>query len=546
LPRIILEEAECRSRIRVGIPDGPAIESERCGLSNDVIPTEIKPTVHVDIGGRTLARNTMLNLAGQVAPALVAIFSIPYVIHHLGPDRFGLYSLAIIVVGYFALFDLGIGPATTKYVAELLGAGEIDKLPQLVWTAVASQTCMGLVGGIFLAALSPFLVEHVLKIPAGLHPEARMIFLIMAVALPVTFANGSLQGVLGASQRFDLLNAISIPTGVLTYLVPVAALALGFDLPVIVLSLVLVRVASSAIVLVVAIRLYPTLRRIRFDFGLVRSLLGFGGWVALSGAVGPILIYVDQFLIGAVLSIAAVGFYTPPFTIANKLGILPSCLVSTLFPAFSTSAGRGDSEWIRKTLIRALKFLILTVGPAALLLVFLARPLLTFWLGAKFANEGALALQILACGVLVNSLAYIPYSLLQGVNRPDLTAKFHLAELPIHIALVWFLVIHYGLPGAALAWTLRVTLDFVMLIVAACWITRTSPRLLAGRDIGRSLGALAVLGAGLLLLWSSTHVFIADAAFTLLLSGGFLIAAWHYVLNMEEKWQIRLLLRLAR
>ena len=335
-------------------------------------------------------------------------------------------------------------------------------------------------------------------------------------------------------------------TRLITYLVPVAALALGFGLPAIVFSLVLVRVAATAYMLALAIRLYPTLRRMRFDFGLVRSLLGFGGWVAISGAVGPILIYIDQFLIGAVLSIAAVGFYTPPFTIANKLGILPSCLVSTLFPAFSTSAGRGDSEWIRKTLIRSLKFLILSAGPAALLLFFFARPLLALWLGTKFANEGALALQILAGGVLVNSLAYIPYSLLQGVGRPDLTAKFHLAELPIHIALVWFLVTRFGLPGAALAWTLRVTLDFVLLIVAACWVTRTSPRLLASRELRRSLGVLAVLGAGLLLLWSSTHVLIADAALSLLLSGGFLVAAWHYVLNMEEKWQIRLLLRLAR
>ena len=67
----------------------------------------------------------------------------------------------------------------------------------------------------------------------------------------------------------------------------------------------------------------------------------------------------------------------------------------------------------------------------------------------------------------------------------------------------------------------------------------------ASRDLRRSLGALAVLGMGLLLLWSSTHALITDAAFTLLLSGGFLIAAWQYVLNVEEKGQIRLWLKLA-
>ena len=381
------------------------------------------------------------------------------------------------MVGYFALFNLGIGPATTKYVAEILGKGEIDRLPEQVWTAVASQMCLGLAGGILLAAASPFLVEHVLKIPAGLHFQAHFVFLIMAAALPVDFVAGSFSGVLSASQRFDLLNAVGIPVGALMGIIPVTVIALGHGLPAIVLCLVLLRVASAAVVIVLSMRLYPALRSVRFDFGLVRSLLGFGGWITVSGAVGPVLFYIDQFLIGAVLSIAAVGFYAPPFSIANKLTILPSCLVSTLFPAFSTSAGRGDSEWIRKTLIRALKFLILIVGPAALLLAFFARPLLALWLGTKFANEGALALQILAAGVLINALGYVPYGLLQGIGRPDLTAMFHLAELPIHIGLVWFLVTRFGLPGAALAWTLRMTLDFVLVIVGACWITRTSPRL---------------------------------------------------------------------
>ncbi len=511
-----------------------------------MMQTEQKPAIQVDVSGRMLARNTMLNLAGQVAPLLVAIFTVPYVIHHLGPDRYGLLALAGIVVGYFALFNLGIGPATTKYVAELLGRGEIDKLPQQVWTAVASQTCLGLAGGAMLAAASPFLVERLLKIPAGLHPQAHAIFLIMAAALPIDFVAGSFRGVLSAAQRFDLLNVVDVPVGSLMGLMPAAAIALGYGLPAIVLFLLLLRVASAAVVIVLSIRIYPTLRCIRFNFGLVRALLGFGGWVTISGAVGPVLVYFDQFLIGAVLSIAAVGFYTPPYSIAGKLSVLPGCLVTTLFPAFSASAGRGDSEWIRKTLIRSLKFLILIVGPAALLLAFFARPLLTFWLGANFADEGTLALQILAGGVLINALAYIPSSLLQGIGRPDLTAKFHLAELPIHIGLVWFLVFHFGLPGAALAWTFRVALDFVLLLAAACWLTRTSPRLIAGREIRRSSGTLVVLGMGLLLLWSSAHAFMTDAAFTLLLSGGFLFAVWHYVLNKEEKWQIKLWLKLAR
>jgi O-antigen/teichoic acid export membrane protein len=502
-------------------------------------------SVKVDITGRQVARNTVLNIVGRVVPLLVALVTMPYVVRHLGPDRFGLLALAWMVVGYFALFDLGIGPATTKFVAELLGKGEIERLPQVVWTALATQTLFGIASGVLLALGSPLLVNRLLKIPAEIHPEACLIFLILAFALPVDFASGSMRGVLAASQRFDLLNALTIPASALTYLLPPVALALGFGLPAIVLFLVLARTASLAVLFLLCGRLYPSLRaRVRFDRRLVRPLLGFGGWVSVSGAISPILEYFDRFLIGAVMSIAAVGFYTPPYMISTKLLIVPSSLATTLFPAFSTSAGRGDTEWIRKLLVRSMKFLILLVGPCTLVLAFFARPLLTLWLGSVYAAEGALALQILAVGVLFNSLAYVPYHLLYGLGRPDLNAKFHLAELPVHILLAWFLVTRFGLPGATLAWTIRAFLDFLLLIVAACWVTRTSPRLLAGRELRRSLGTVAALAVSLVALWASTHSLVTEAVFVLLLGSGFLISAWHYVLNLEERWQIRLWLKM--
>jgi O-antigen/teichoic acid export membrane protein len=313
-----------------------------------------------------------------------------------------------------------------------------------------------------------------------------------------------------------------------------------------VLFLVLSRVAGLGASSFFCLRLYPALgRRCAFDRSLIRCLLGFGGWVTVSDATSPILASFDRFLIGALQSIAAVGFYTPSYLISTRLGILPQSLAATLYPAFSTSAGRGDSEWIKSALVRSLKYLLLLVGPAALVLAFFARPLLTLWLGAKFADEGALALQILAVGALINSLAFVPYHLLRGLGRPDLTAKFHLLEVPLYVALAWFLVTAFGLPGAALAWSLRVSLDFLLLILAACWISRTSPRLLVGRQIRRSVATLTALAVSLSVLWAISHALLANALLALLLTTGFLVGTWHYVLDLEEKWHIRLWLKAA-
>lgn len=83
------------------------------------------------ISGQLLTRNWALNLLGWVVPLSVALFAIPYVVRGLGAERFGVLSIASALLGYFGIFDLGLGRATTKFVAELLARREPESFPKL-------------------------------------------------------------------------------------------------------------------------------------------------------------------------------------------------------------------------------------------------------------------------------------------------------------------------------------------------------------------------------------------------------------------------------
>jgi O-antigen/teichoic acid export membrane protein len=76
--------------------------------------------------GVLLARNTVLNVLGQVVPVAVAVAAIPYVVGGLGVSRFGVLTLAWAALGYFGVMDLGLGRAATKFIAEALGRGEAE------------------------------------------------------------------------------------------------------------------------------------------------------------------------------------------------------------------------------------------------------------------------------------------------------------------------------------------------------------------------------------------------------------------------------------
>jgi O-antigen/teichoic acid export membrane protein len=275
----------------------------------------------------------------------------------------------------------------------------------------------------------------------------------------------SLRAMLEAAQRFDIVNLIRTPASVAVLVIPAIAAPLGAGLPLIVLLLVLVRLAAAIASLAVIDRVIPEFRwRLHLSWPALRPLLGYGAWVTVSNIVGPLLVYLERFMLAALAGVAAVGYYTAPAEAAMRLLIIPAGLASALFPAVSSARTASTSRFVA----RPLRVLLLTLGPVVLVIALAAGPLLQRWLGADYAAHSAAALAILAIGVLINGLTHVPYAYLLGRGRPDLPAKFHLIELPLYVGMAWVLIGRFGITGAALAWTLRVSVD-AALLAAAVW-----------------------------------------------------------------------------
>src|SRR3989442_12797866 len=150
---------------------------------------------------RPLVRNTLLNLAGQVAPLIVSVLTIPKVFRGLGAERFGLLAIILVVAGYFSIFDLGLGRATTRLVAETIGKREYHRLPPIAWTASITQLGFGILAGIILATLTPVLVARFLNISADRLGGGRASLFILALSLSFLLRSNALRSLLRAGQR---------------------------------------------------------------------------------------------------------------------------------------------------------------------------------------------------------------------------------------------------------------------------------------------------------------------------------------------------------
>jgi O-antigen/teichoic acid export membrane protein len=487
----------------------------------------------LEIRGGLLARNALLNLIGQLAPILVGLAAVPYIIRRLGTPAFGILAMGAVLLGYLALFDLGLARATTKFVAEFLSRGDSPRLAPLVWTCLAVQLLLGVVGGLIVVACVPALVDRVFHIPLSLNGDAKSTFYILAAASPIVLTTNVLCGVLAAGQRFDLLNYVGIPASALTYLVPAACLLMGFRLRGIALGLVLARFLAALLYLQLCLRTFPALSRgFHVEFRILRRLVGYGSWVTVASVVGSLLDYLDRFLIGSLLSVTMVSYYAAPSDALKRVLLLPRSLIATVFPALSSLDAEGAGERLKTVYGRSVKWLVVLLGPLLLLLMVFARPLLRLWLGADFASNSTLVAQILAVGLLANCLAGMPFSALQALGRPELPALFNLVELPLYLVGLVFLVSRMGIAGAALAWTLRASLDAILLFGAGRWVR---PDSLSGSGMMKSFLGVGVLGAALLFLLLGEPEGFRQVILAAVIAGLFAAGAWRFVLDDEDR-----------
>jgi len=299
----------------------------------------------------------------------------------------------------------------------------------------------------------------------------------------------------------------------------------------------LARIGALLVYIMLDFRIMPQLRKYSGSLSLFPRLFSFGGWVTVTNIVSPILVYLDRFLIGSLLSLAAVAYYSAPYEMVTRLSIISTSLSVTLFPAFSSLEGVENKEKIGTIFARSVKYILLTLGPIILIVMLFARDILGLWLGTEFSLESTIVLQVLALGVLINSLAHTPFALLQGVGRPDLPAKFHLFELLIYVGIALLLVSKWGINGAAMAWTLRVTLDTFLLFGAVFWVYKLSPQTLSINGVWRA-GLIFVVLAGLSFLVKSLTGFLGLPVQILLIIpvfGLFGLFCWRYVIDTSDR-----------
>ena len=406
----------------------------------------------------SVGRFTSYNILGAAVPLVLTFITVPIYIHLVGIERVGILSLAWLLLGYFGLFDLGLGKATAFRVAAQRDAPAADRAATL-WGALIVNVGMGIVGGLLLWAASYFYFADYFKVDETLRPEILQAVPLLGLSVPVATLTGVLAGALQGREKFLQTNMISATTTILFQLLPLGIAWLwGPTLS----TLLAAALFARAIGLIAMWRLC----RVEFTLGhptkteraTVMALLRYGGWVSFNGLIGPVLVIIDRFAIGNVLGATLLGYYHVPFQLAKQLAIIPDSLTNALFPKLTAASTEQASLLSQKALLT----LISTITLPVMVGILMMEPFLNLWVGPTIGAQSGPVGRVLLVGFWCNAMALVPFTQLQAAGRPRTVTIILLMQIPLYLACLYFAMLHFGILGCAVVLALRFGVDFVM------------------------------------------------------------------------------------
>ena len=440
----------------------------------------------------SVGRDTSYNLAAALAPVLFALLVTPFYLHLIGPDRFGVIAICWTLVGALGFASLGMGPAVMYRLATASEATPRSR-SNLVWMGLVVSLAASLLGALLVVAIAHVYFQHAAAISLALREEMRSATPYVALLLPIGALTGVLNGALQGRGRFGVLSAIGIVSAALGSTVPLAtALLVDVRLP----SLVLAMLGANTLIILIqaaACTSIVPLRSPRWSADSAKALLNYGAWMSGTALISPLLLLFDRFLLGVFRGPAAVAVYALAYNVLQGLLYVPASLSSAMLPRLAPLDRQEDVDELQSSWLLWLDAILTASVIAA---IALSPAFFRLWIGPALGSAASPVAIILLVGCWLHGIGHIASTVAVGRNRPDLLTKLLLACLVPYLVLLYFATAHYGVSGAAAAWTIRAAFDPIL-------FRFTNPRLKDLRSVSFSgLLVISAMIAGLSLSWT--------------------------------------------
>lgn len=400
---------------------------------------------------RHIARNVVLNWLGTIANMAVGFFLSPFVLHRLGYIAYGVWVLAVSVVGYLNLLDLGMQSSIIRFVSQGYTKRDHESASDAVSAALWVRLQISAVAILFSCIIA-LVFPRVFKVPANLARDAQEAVLLIGAATAVTMTLGVTGAVVSALNRYDLQNYIGLGPTAIRVIGIVWALRTGHGIVAIAMCEFIATLANRLLQMWIAHRLYPELRYrlTRPQPETLRKVWSYSFYTFLVTVAVQLVYQTDNVVVGAFVSLGAVTFYSIANSLCRYTTQIISAMSGTFMPAASSYEAAGEARRLELLFRNGTRAMMMVSLPVLITLIIRGSSFIGLWMGPQYAHPSGVVLVILAFPLIFAYANQTASAIAFGIEKHKMMAFWAIGEGVTNLILSIVLAHWYGIYGVAL------------------------------------------------------------------------------------------------
>ena len=370
----------------------------------------------------------ILNYVIIALNTIVGLAYTPYMLRCLGQSEYGLYSLVASIIAYLTLLDMGLGNAIVRYTAKYRSQGRESEQWKMFGMFIVVYSIIGLIaflGGLGLYFNVDVLFENTMSLSDL--SQAKTMIILLVINLAITFPMSVFGSIITAYEDFVFQRLVNIFRIVLSTIVLVAVLKLGFR------AVALVAVQSVFNILTLIINYVYCMRKLkikiefsRVDKGFVKEIGIYSFWIFLNAIMDKIYWGTGQFVLGALIGTVAVAVFSVAITLQQMYMLFSTSIISVMLPKMTAIVTRNNEDReISNLFVKTGRIQFLIIALVLTGFVVFGRGFVSVWAGPEYGESYVITL-IFFFALLIPLIQNLGIIILQARNQMKFRSLLYL------------------------------------------------------------------------------------------------------------------------
>ena len=324
---------------------------------------------------------------------VIGLLYTPIMLRLLGQSEYGLYSTVSSTTSMLSVLSLGFNSSYIRYYARYKKEDNqkgIDKLNGLFLIIFSIIGLIALSCGMFLTFNLELVFDEGLT--TSEYEIARVLMFLLTVSLTISFPMSIFQNIISAHEKFIVLKLLGMLKTVLSPLITLPLLLLGYRSIAMVTTSLVVSILTDCIYILYAKKILKVhFSFFNFEHGLFKSLFGYTVLIAIQMIVDQVNGNLGKVILGRFQGTSVVAVYSISLTIFSYYKQFATSISGVFTPHVHSMVNnvKGLSQEKQKKKLTELfikvgriQFLVLAL--IASCIIFFGKAFISFWAGSDY------------------------------------------------------------------------------------------------------------------------------------------------------------------